>query len=154
MMTHREMHCAAQAIYALERTLPDFQRKRDTNSLRGQQLDIICEHLNQALASLRQEVDFMAQIVGGIPPIDLRGCKNSDERLHKVAMTTKGIIYLPDFLDVLESSWPTDARRDSLRSEVRRWMRVRPHEWEKVAPETYRYKCYESSGESQDDEHH
>ena len=152
--THREIQCAAQTIFALERTLSDFQRKRDSSHSRSQELDASCGDLMQALVSLRREVDRMVESEGMIPPVNLRGCKNMGARLHKVAMVTGGLINLPKTLDVLESSWPTEVRRDTLRSDLHRWIRKHPGDWEKIAPDTYRYTRYENANEPKVDEPH
>ena len=40
-----------------------------------------------------------------------------------------------------------EVRRDTLRSDLHRWIRKHPGDWEKIAPDTYRYTRYENANE-------
>ena len=138
-------------ITAMERTYKDFEQKRDAAWAHGNELDARCEELDRAIAGLRQVMS--ADAGGAIPPIDFTGCRNMGDRLHRIAMVTGGTVDIAKALDLLERSWPTDAKRDTLRSDISRWIRRHPADWEKVAPRVYRYLRYEEAEAGAQDEH-
>ncbi len=154
MTPHQEIQRANSAIYMMQRAQADLGQKRSEVWSRYQDLDDRWRAVTQAIESLRSEVSEIVDREDIVPPVDIRDCKNMGQRLHKIAMVMGGQIDMNKALDVMESSWPTEPRRDVLAADIRRWIRQHPDDWVKIAPLTYRYTGYENSNGSWADEDH
>lgn len=148
MTLHQKVQQRHHAIVVLEQELDEARAQ-------CQELERRCQTLSKAVITLQQMAHVLEDALGedAIPPVDLRGCRNPGERLHAIAMVTGGVVDLAKAVDVMQSSWPTDAKRETLDTDVRRWIRKHPDDWEKIAPGIYRYLRYENCNGASDDDH-
>lgn len=151
MTVYKQIQRFHQAISAVERILNDL--KHDAAQAPHAELTIDRQILTLSLTVLRQRVaDVVDRHLGEEPisSVDLSGCRNAGERLYRIADATRGVVDLAKALDVMEIWWPTDTKRDTIRRDIHRWLKLHPDDWEMINPGMYRCLRYEGHDEQDD----
>ncbi len=156
MSLYQKIQDANTAVSANQRSLKNLDEECATALARYEKLDARRQAIRLAITSLEEEISDAVNSVAmedAIPPVDIQGCRNMGERLHRIAQVTGGRVDIVKALDLMESTWPTKAKRDTIGHEIRTWIKQHPQDWENIAPHVYRYKRY-GVGSGQGDEDH
>ena len=153
MTVYHDIEDLHTAIVAMQRSLATLEGKRDLARSRYEELDVKCRDMGQAITGLQGEMSLLrrgAPDVDSLPAVDLTGCTNMGQRLHRIAMSMGGEVDISNVLDIIVGAGATNAKRGNIRSVVQRWIRAHAGDWEHVAPGTYRYLRL---GEGDEEEH-
>ncbi|MCY4558794.1 MAG: hypothetical protein OXF79_20930 [Chloroflexi bacterium] len=151
MTVHQEIQRSNSTIGAMQRTLADMEQKRDATWSIYKRMEARCRSLRLAISSVWEDMsDAMERSLGAppappadwaggaVPRVNLDGCRNMGDRLHRIAVATGGRLDVDVATYVIQQWWPAGATRDTVRSDINRWVRENPHDWELISQGVYR----------------
>ena len=108
-----------------------------------------CDAVKQAIEVLErraadngQESPPVAAPPASPGPVSLDGCRNTDERLVRMAQEWGGVVNCNDAADLLIGLSISTGKRSNLVSALQQRMKDKDSIWEYVGPRTYRYRLY------------
>lgn len=146
MTIHQTIESYHDAITSMSKSLTTLEQTRDLARARYEEVDARHQALSQAIKVLEDEMALLGHrslAADGSPTIDLRGCANVGQRLHKIALASGGQIDISNALDIIVGAGVTNAKKQNVRTDIQKWIRRHANDWECITPGTYRYLRFE-----------
>lgn len=146
MTIHQKVESFHDAIMSMSKSLAVLEQDRDLARARYEALEAKCQGASQIIESFQEEMALLGQgsvAADASSTIDLRGCANVGQRLHKIALASGGQIDIPTALDIIVGAGVTNAKKQNVRTDIQKWIKRHAQDWECVTPGTYRYLHFE-----------
>ena len=158
MTPYQNMEHLRDSIAALEISLHALERQRDEYRARLEEIEGDCASMAQTLASLRRRMDIAAgqtkdlNLIAArdLPNVNLEGCKNTGERMQRIACAMGGILDARDAVQMILRSGVSRAKHDNLRSKIQKWAAEHKNDWAYLSPRTYRFLHYQGDAAGDD----
>ena len=160
MTPYQNMQHLQDSITALEVSFHALEWQRDEYRARLEEIEGECASMAQTLAGLRRRMDLAAgqtkdvDLIAArdLPDVDLEGCKNTGERMVRIACAMGGILDARDAVEMMLRTGISRAKSDNLRSKIQREAAHNQGDWEYLSPRTYRYLHYQGDAAGGDTE--
>ena len=146
MTVHQDIESFHDTITSMSKSLATLEQTRDLARARYEEIDARYQAVSQAIKVLEDEMALLGHrslAADSSPKVDLRGCANLGQRLHKIALVSGGQIDISNALDIIVGAGVTNAKKQNVRSDIQKWIKRHAEDWECVTPGTYRYLRFE-----------